>query len=237
MSQAIIVDFTNVKEGSGFNKKRVPEGDYAAKIVKADLGEVKSGDNAGTPQFTFTIQLDDKRYGSGKYPYRCAVAENQLWKLRNLLVAAGIQVPKSKTKVDPSKVVGRTIGVTMEDDEYQGKEQSEVAAIFPASELADSVGPEESPDDEGDEDEATEDEAPEATDDTDDEGDEGDEGDPVDEMDRDALKAAIREEDATAKFKRSESDDDLRSRLRALKAPKPAAADEDLEELEIDDEV
>lgn len=142
------LDFTNVKDGGGsFNKKRQPEGDYKAKVTKVVDAPSKK-DNV--PQWLFTIEA-----GTGTYPYYCKHQENQLWKIRNLLVAAGISVPKKRVKVDPNMVVGKTIGITLEDDEYDGKMQSNVAAVFPASELSgdvDDEDTEEETDEEEDED-------------------------------------------------------------------------------------
>lgn len=147
---AAALDFTNVKEGGGsFNKKRQPEGDYKAKVTKVVDAPSKK-DNI--MQWLFTIEI-----GSGSYPYYCKHQENQLWKIRNLLVAAGIQVPKKRVKVDPNMVVGKTIAVTLEDDEYDGKMQSNIAAIFPASEL---TGDADDEDEDGDEAEEEEDDTP-----------------------------------------------------------------------------
>ena len=145
------VDFSNVKEGSGFRKTRVPQGDYKAKITAvADAPSKKDG----VFQWCFTIDLPE----GGVYPYYCKLQENQLWKLRNLLVAAGKNVPKKKVSVDPSVVVGKWIGVTMEDDEYDDKAQSNVAAVFPASDLTQTEGPGDEEDEDEEEDEDTEEE-------------------------------------------------------------------------------
>jgi hypothetical protein len=134
MVTAKIIDMTNVKEGGrSFNKKRVAEGDYLARVLKVEDAEIKKGENKGQFQWLFTIVLE--KHPTAKYPYYCALAENQLWKVRNLLVAAGINVPKKKVKLDPEKVVGKLIAVTMEDDEYDGKLQSNISTIFPPSEL------------------------------------------------------------------------------------------------------
>lgn len=132
MATSQILDMTNVKEGSAFNKKRVPEGDYRARISKVEDAPVKGGENKGNPQWLFTITLEDRR---ATYPYYCQFAENQLWKIRNILVAAGINVPKKRLKLDPEKLVGKMIAVTLEDGEYEGKQQSEIAAIFPVAEM------------------------------------------------------------------------------------------------------
>lgn len=127
------LDMTDVKDGGSFNKGRVPSGDYLAKVVKVDDAKVKKGDNEGQDQWLFTIQLE--QFKSRKYPYYCTLTPNQLWKVRNLCTAVGIVVPKKRVKIDPNKLLNRLIAVTMEDDEYEGKEQSVIAAVFPASEL------------------------------------------------------------------------------------------------------
>jgi ribosomal protein L12E/L44/L45/RPP1/RPP2 len=144
------VDFSGVKDRGNFNTQQVESGDYLAKITKVEDSESKKD---GEFQYVFTIKLS--KFSQYSYPYYCKLSENQLWKLRNLLVAGGLNVPKSRTKVDPNRVVGKTIGVTMEDDEYEGKMKSVIAAVFPAAELAAEAGPAQ---DEPDEEEADEDE-------------------------------------------------------------------------------
>jgi hypothetical protein len=173
---AAAIDFTNVKDGGGaFNKKRQPEGDYKAKVTKVVDSPSKKDQ---TMQWLFTIQV-----GSGTYPYYCKHEENQYWKIRNLLVAAGLTVPKKKVKVDPNKIVGKMIAVTLEDDEYDGKAQSNIAATFPLSELDDDDVPDEDEDEVEDDDEDEDDtpppakkkKAPVVEDDEDDEDDEDEE--------------------------------------------------------------
>lgn len=146
MAKAVSIDFTNVKEGGNFSKKHMPEGDYLGKVTKVQDAKSKEG---GDHMWLFTLQL--KNTPSATYPYYCKTgAANQFWKIRNLLVAAGLNVPKKKLKVDPSKVVGKMVAVSLQDTEYDGKEQSEVQAVFSAQDLDE--------DDEPDEDEEQEDE-------------------------------------------------------------------------------
>jgi len=127
---AQILDFTNVKDRGQYNPKHKPAGDYKARVVKVE----QTDSQAGNAMWVFAIQLEDD--ASAVYPHRCVLNENNIWKVRNLLVAAGMTVPKKRVKVDPSKVVGKTIGITLEDDEYEGKLKSVVQATFPASDLA-----------------------------------------------------------------------------------------------------
>lgn len=132
-ASTVTLDFTDVKDGGGlFNKRRVPMGDYEAKITKVTDAPTKEKKE---PQWCFTIELT-KAYTDRKFPYYCKLEANQLWKVRNLFIAAGKTIPKKKVKINPGLVVGKIIGVTLEDDEYDGKMQSNIVQIFPASDLS-----------------------------------------------------------------------------------------------------
>jgi len=225
---AKVVDFTNVKDAGGsFNKRRVPSGDYLAKIVKVQDSPAKNDD---TFQYLFTIKLE--KHSQYAYPYYCKLVENQLWKLRNLLIAAGINVPKKRVKLDPSKVVGKYIGVSMEDDEYEGKLQSSVSAVFPASELGDGGYAQSSDDDVSDEEESDE-----ADVDSDEEEEVDDEGaNRFASMTRNELKVFIKGKNPSFRFLKSQTDDDLRDSALDLDTDSSDGdSDDELEELDIDD--
>src|SRR5436190_4176096 len=150
-----VMDFTNVKEGGGqFNKLHQRAGGYPAVVVKVQDAPSKKDD---VMQWLFTIKV-----GAGQYPYYCKHVVNQLWKVRNIFVAAGITIPKKRVKVDPNLVVGKKIGVILEDDEYDGKVQSNIQAIVPLAELDDigTDGDDDDVDDEADTEDDVEEEAP-----------------------------------------------------------------------------
>lgn len=231
------VDFTNVKERSEFNKKRQPEGDYRGKILAVADSPTKEDKE---PQWLWTIKV-----GSGVYPYYTKNAdESQFWKIRALLIAAGKAVPKKRVKVNPNEIVGREIGVTLQDTEYNGRAQSEIGGVLPLSELDDSDAPDEDDDDaaplDDDEDEAPKAKkkaAPKPADDDDDEDeDEAPAGDKFSGLDRTELKQYIAKNDLADKItvKKSMSDDDIRDAIR--NAEDAATDDDDLEEIDIDDE-
>jgi hypothetical protein len=150
------LDFTNVKEGGKFNKKRFPEGDYAAKITKVEDAESKRDKS---PMWLYTIEVKHKG-AVGTYPYYCQMSENVLWKLRQLFAACGIIIPKKRVSLDPNKIVGRSIGVTLQDSEYNDKINSEVQFAIPLSEVvsADEEEDEETDDEEVEEEETAEEE-------------------------------------------------------------------------------
>lgn len=251
------VDFSNVKEGGQFNTSRIPAGDYLAVIKKVEDAVAKK-DEEKTPQYLFSIQVKDRP--SSVLPYYCKLQENQLWKLRNIFIAAGKTVPKRKVKVDPNQLVGKLIGITVEDDEYDGKEKSVIQGVFPASELGDSTAIDDSGDDEVEpiEDDSTDlgEDIEVSDEEEEEEVEEAGEADPYADLDRTALKAAIKKKQPDAKFRTSQTDDDLRDILRGFdsaaaddedeeEAPAPKAtakksapkkpADDDLDELDIDD--
>jgi hypothetical protein len=128
-ASAVILDFTNVKDRGDFNPKRKAAGDYKGKIVKVQQGKSQNGNM----MWVFTVVLPGDSQAS--YPYRCVLDEANAWKIRQLFMACGMNVPKKRMKVDPNKAVGKFLGLTLEDDEYEGKTKSVIAATFPVSEL------------------------------------------------------------------------------------------------------
>lgn len=122
------LDFTDVKDQGQFNRRRKPSGEYRARAVAVDDHESKEGND----NYVFTIQVDgDKR---ASYPYYCGLQTKQLWKLRNLLIAVGLKPPTGKTKIDPARIIGRPFGIILDDDEYEGRLNSQIGDIFPITE-------------------------------------------------------------------------------------------------------
>lgn len=122
------LDFRGVKDRSGFRIKHFPEGDYKGKIV--DVADHESDNGEG---WVYTIQVKN-----AKFPYYVMTYDKrQLWKVRNVFVAAGMNVPKKMLAVDPNKVVGKFVGVTLEDDEYEGRLRSVIGDLIPVSDLVD----------------------------------------------------------------------------------------------------
>lgn len=263
MATAKPVDFSNVKDGGNFNRKRIPAGDYLATITKVDDAEAKDG------VFQYLVSIKINKRPSSVLPYYCKLQENQLWKLRNLLIAGGLTVPKKRIKVDPNRLVNKQIGVTIEDDDFDGKEQSTIAGVFPAAELGDLDGDDET--DSDDSEETVEDEPEEEAVEDDEEALEEDEAEeenedagPYADLDRTQIKAELTKLNPDFKAKKSQTDDDLRALLvaaaggdleedideeeeeevappkptrtrRAAKKPIDQVSDEELEELDIDD--
>lgn len=121
------IDFSNVKAPTYTSAHQEP-GVYNAEIAGVELAKAKKD---GTDMLVFAIEC-----GPGRYPYYCKIAPNQLWKLRELIEAAGTKVPNKVVQIDPDRYVGKKINVELEDDTFYDKLRSRVARVAPFSELA-----------------------------------------------------------------------------------------------------
>lgn len=124
-----VLDFTNVKEAGAFSPKHMPSGEYLAEIT--DVTEETS--KKQNKMWVFKVVLKKDR--TATYAHHCTLTEESLWKVRNLLVAAGKVVPKKKVGVDPTKLIGKEIGIILDDDEYEGKIKSAITGVFPAADM------------------------------------------------------------------------------------------------------
>ena len=151
--RAVTVDFTNVKDPSQYNPKHIEPGEYVGRVKSVEQVEAKAD---GSPMWVFGIALDD--VPGAVYPYYVKLEfdgeKSQAWKLRMILTAAGFNVAKKAIKIDPNKVVGRPVGVEIEEDEYQGRIKGSVRRFLPVSEVAGPGATVTDEDDEDDEDEA-----------------------------------------------------------------------------------
>lgn len=140
MARKKTVDMTNVKDRGPFNPKHMSEGDYPAKIVAVFDQRNKDDTN---DMWVIGFQLQDRR--DVVYPYYCVLDDNQLWKLRNVFEACGVKVPKKRVTLDPAKIMNKLVAITLEDDEYQGKPKSVIAAVMSLKDMED--GPDTDDDD------------------------------------------------------------------------------------------
>ena len=128
MAKKIRIDFSKTEERSGWNTRQIPPGLYKATI--ASVKETEAQD--GTAMLVYGFRPTSSRFRTRLFPYYCKLQQNQLWKLRDLLIAAGERIPKKALNIDPNKVVGREIAIEVEDDVWDGKVRSQVQAVFSA---------------------------------------------------------------------------------------------------------
>jgi len=225
------LDFTNVKERSQINPLRQAEGDYLGRIESVE--DYVSQKDDTNEMWLFIISTPEDN-GRATYAYYCGFTEKQLFKIRNLFVAAGVPVPKKMANLNPNKIVGKDIGIALVDDEYEGKPKSTIDVVFPAADLPDNAGELRGDDDEEDEVEDEEEEIDLDTDD--DEAEEEDEAEDIDEEDEEE-EDEDEEEPPPAPKKKAAAKKKATVPARKKKAAKKPAEDDDeeLDELDIED--
>lgn len=152
------LDFTNVKDGGGqWSKTRFPTGDYKGRVTAVESTAPKNDPTAKMWVFTIEVKHEGKL---GSYPLYCKLVPEQLWKIRSLWAAAGLVIPKKRMKIDPNKIVGKYIGVTLEEEEYNGRLQSKAQYTLPLDKIQPNDEAEGDVEDEDLEDEEEEEETP-----------------------------------------------------------------------------
>jgi hypothetical protein len=129
----LTVDFSNVEDRrEGGKSAHVPEGDYLLKIGGVELKTKKDDETSKYLSWRFTIAAPEKYKNAGSIYYVTSLKPESLWSLRNLLDDMGITVPKKAVGLPLAEIAksGRLIGATLEDDEYNGKVKSKIAATF-----------------------------------------------------------------------------------------------------------
>lgn len=170
MAKKLKLDFSKVEERSGYNSRQMPEGLYEAKVSGFELRDAPDG----TGMVVYGLRPTSQKYSTRNFSYFCKLQQNQLWKLRDLLVAAGETVPKKSTQIDPEKIVGAKVVIEVGDGTGQYSDRSEVVAVYPLSAL-------ENLEDDGDEDDDDYEEDESEDEDYDDESDDSDEDEDDDE--------------------------------------------------------
>ena len=190
-SKSYKVDFGGVPKEIRKRGVRVPEGDYLCKVVDV---ERKKSEKSGLPYFNWKFQVVEDAQGKTKHAgvplyYVTSLKPEALFNLRNLIFAASDgkkNVAGKAVNFNPTALIGKQIGVTVEDDEYDGKIRSRAVDVMPASQLEAEEDDDEEDEEEDDDDEDEDDDDDEDEEDEDEEDEEEDE-DEDEEEDEDEL--------------------------------------------------
>lgn len=112
------IDFSQVEDS-----KSVAPGRHIARVK-----EVTQGEGQSYPYLRWNLQIVEGRSKGLHISYFTSLSPRALFKLRELLVALGVNVPKSAVSIDPNKLVGRTLGIEVEHK--AGEEYPEVKKVF-----------------------------------------------------------------------------------------------------------
>lgn len=110
-------DFTNVSEGGG----RLPAGEYICKVTKAEL---KDGAKGKYINWELTVGTGPEK--GGKIYHITSLTIKALFKLREFMIACGLDVPKKVVDIDTEKIIGRIVGISVIDDTYKDKTTGEM---------------------------------------------------------------------------------------------------------------
>lgn len=119
-AKEFVVDFSQEKEGGGGGKwiRRVPEGVYFPFTVKEAKVTKSSNDN---DMLEVIFIGKEGKVRARQTRDRFVFLPQSLFKLRQLLEAAGLDVPKKKIKIPYDKLIGADVGISFLDDEYNDK--------------------------------------------------------------------------------------------------------------------
>lgn len=122
----ISVDFEGVK-----NFKAVPEGPYILKIVSAEHGESKQEN----PKIDWEFEVSQGEHEGAKLWATTSLDEKALWKVRELLEAAGQDVPDGEMDIDLDDIVGCELGAIIYHEEYEGKNRAKIGDFISVDEV------------------------------------------------------------------------------------------------------
>lgn len=129
----LTIDFSQVEDRrEGGKAAHVPEGDYLLQVTGVELKSKKDDEASKYLSWRFVIAKPERYKNAGSVYTITSLKPENLWSLRNLLEDLGITVPKKAVGLPLAEIAksGRLMGATLEDDEYNGKTKSKIAATF-----------------------------------------------------------------------------------------------------------
>lgn len=112
--RTITVDWAKAESGGG--RLKVPEGDY---LARSKTAQHKTSEASGNPMVVVQFVGKDGKLKGKEFRDYFPLTDNMLWKLRQFMEAAGIDVPSKKSKLVLADLEGVDVGVTIGDDEDQ----------------------------------------------------------------------------------------------------------------------
>jgi len=212
------IDFTGVESGG---RPRYPEGDYIAKIKSIVPGTIGDDDK---PILTVTFEISEGKFEGQTISERYFITPKALWRLKGLLEAINVKVPSKVVNLPLGKMIGKEVGITLTDDEYNNRKYSQVSdAMDP--EVVRSGGVDDEDEDVLDDEDLDEDE---------DEEDEDEDEEDLDEMDRDELKAYIKKNKLDVKVTKKMKDPAIRKAIQAAESGDEDEEDDEMEEVDLE---
>lgn len=146
----IVIPMDKEEAGTG-GRIRLPEGDYKVKIKMA---KAVTSSQKGTPGMQVTFVISEGKHKGKEITDRLWFSPKALYRVRQLLELLELKVPKKVFSVDPDKLRGKELAITVSDaDPYEGKISSQVSDYIDLDTYAgDDVDDDEEEDDDDDDD-------------------------------------------------------------------------------------
>lgn len=117
------VNFAGVESGAVV----VPEGKYEVEVVAVSE---EIGQNSNEPYLAFELKITEGKQEGKKLYLNKSLQENSLWSLKQLLEVLGADVPDDEMDIDHDDLVGRTCGVEVAHEKYNGKNKAQITDVF-----------------------------------------------------------------------------------------------------------
>jgi hypothetical protein len=127
VNEAFEVDLSTVEEAS----YAIPDGNYKAKCIDVTQEVSKSGN----PMFVWQFELVEGQYAGRQFKSWTAITPAAMWKVAEIVTSLGVGQQGQVVKFKRGDVIGKLCGLTMEQDEYNGKMTSKVAKVIPVGEV------------------------------------------------------------------------------------------------------
>lgn len=114
--------------------KALPEGEYAVRV--SDV-QVETSENSGKQYLAWELEVSEGTHEGSKLFHNTSLQPQSLFNLRNLLEAAGMEVPDGAMDLDLNELMNLEFGVTVEHENYQGKDKARIVDVFSLDEESD----------------------------------------------------------------------------------------------------
>jgi hypothetical protein len=131
----VSVDFSGVESGG----RSVPEDDYVATVTSIEEKE----SSEGNPYLAWKWKIAEGPYKGVTIYDNTSLKSTALWRLKTLLECLGVDVTDGKMSLDLKEYIGKTCGIKVTNETYQGKERPRITEFLRSVSSA-SVGSSES---------------------------------------------------------------------------------------------
>lgn len=121
----ISVDFSGVESGG----RAVPDDDYMATVVSIEEKESAEG-NA---YLAWKWKIAEGSYKGATVYDNTSLKPTALWRLKTLLECMGVDVANGKMSLNLKEYIGKTIGIRIANETYQGKEKPRISDFLRAT--------------------------------------------------------------------------------------------------------